>query len=107
MPSRALVLDANILIRPVLGRRVRRLLEAHVDNISFFIPETAYGEAEEHLAALVPGRGGDPAKALISLRSMATLGTVVSQDLYGDFESEARRRLGARGRPRSRLSDMD
>lgn len=96
MPSRALVLDANILIRAVLGQRVRRILEAHADSISFFIPETAYAEAEEHLAALVVKRGGDPAKALVSLRSMAALGTVVSPDLYGNFEAEARKRLGAR-----------
>jgi predicted nucleic acid-binding protein len=96
MPGRALVLDANILIRAVLGQRVRRILEAHADNISFFIPETAYAEAEEHLAMLVVKRGGDPAIAMASLRSMAALGTVTSQDLYGDFEAEARKRLGSR-----------
>ena len=96
MPVRTLVLDANILIRAVLGQRVRRILEAHADNISFFIPETAYAEAEEHLAMLVVKRGGDPAKAMASLGSMAALGTVTSQDLYGDFEAEARKRLGSR-----------
>jgi len=96
MERRALVLDANILIRAVLGNRVRRILEAHADNISFFVPEFAYAEAEDHLAALVVKRGGDPAKGLASLRSMAALGTMVSQDLYGDFEAEARKRLGAR-----------
>ena len=96
MPSRALVLDANILIRAVLGQRVRRILEAHADSISFFVPEPAYEEAEQHLAALVVKRGGDPTQALATLRSMAALGTVVSQDLYGDFEAEVRKRLGAR-----------
>lgn len=96
MVRRALVLDANILIRAVLGNRVREILEAHADNISFFVPETAYAEAEEHLTALIVKRGGDPAKGLASLRSMATLGTIVSPDLYGDFEAEARKRLGAR-----------
>jgi predicted nucleic acid-binding protein len=96
MPSKALVLDANILIRAVLGERVRRILEAHADSISFFIPETAYAEAEEHLAALVVKRGGDPAKAVRLLRSMAALGTVVNRELYADFEAEARKRLVAR-----------
>jgi len=96
MAGKPLVLDANILIRAVLGQRVRRILESHADNISFFIPETAYAEAEEHLAALVVKRGGDPAKAVRLLRSMAALGTVVSRDLYADFEAEARKRLAAR-----------
>jgi len=96
MPSKALVLDANILIRAVLGKRVRSILEVHADNISFHIPETAYSEAEEHLTALVLKRGDDPAKALGLLRSLADLGTIVSLDVYGDFEAEARKRLGAR-----------
>jgi PIN domain len=69
MERRALVLDANILIRAVLGNRVRHILEAHTSNISFFVPESAYAEAEEHLAALVIKRGGDPAKGLASLRT--------------------------------------
>jgi PIN domain len=89
MPSKALVLDANILIRAVLGQRVRRLLEFHADAISFFIPETAYAEAEEHLAALVAKRGGEPEKALRLLRSLAALGTVMTHDIYADFETEA------------------
>ena len=53
MERRALVLDANILIRGVLGQRVRRVLELHADNVSFFVPEAAYTEAQEHLDALV------------------------------------------------------
>jgi predicted nucleic acid-binding protein len=96
MLRKALVLDANILIRAVLGRRVRRILEAHADSISFFLPETAYAEAEEHLAALVVKRGSDPTKALVVLKAMAALVTIVGNDLYGDFEAEAQKRLGAR-----------
>ncbi|MDQ2946867.1 MAG: PIN domain-containing protein [Acidobacteriota bacterium] len=42
MASRAVILDANILIRAVLGNRVRRILEKYADRISFFIPESAY-----------------------------------------------------------------
>jgi len=96
MERRTLVLDANILIRAVLGHRVRHHHEVHADRVSFFVPVTAYAEAEEHLAALVMKRGGKPAKALVSLRAMAALTTLVSDDLYGNFEAEARKRLGAR-----------
>ena len=96
MQRKALVLDANILIRAVLGQRVRRIFEVHAESISFFLPETAYAEAEEHLAALIVKRGGDPAKALAALKAMAALATIVGDDLYGDFEAEARKRLGTR-----------
>lgn len=96
MDRKALVLDANILIRAVLGQRVRRVLEIHADSITFFVPETALEEAEEHLAALIVSRGGDPKIALAALKGMAGLTTIVAGDLYGDFETEARKRLGAR-----------
>lgn len=56
MPSRALVVDANILVRAVLGRRVRELIETYTGEVSFFIPEFACAEAEEHLAVLVANR---------------------------------------------------
>jgi hypothetical protein len=36
MASKALVLDANILIRAVLGQRVRRILESYAESVSFF-----------------------------------------------------------------------
>lgn len=78
--------------------RVRRILEIHADSISFFVPETAYAEAEEHLGTLVRKRGGDPAKALLLLRSLAALGTIVSPDVYEDFEAEARNALGSETR---------
>jgi predicted nucleic acid-binding protein len=96
MPNRAIVLDANILIRAVLGKRVRGILEAHADDISFFVPETAYAEAKECLAALIAKRRGDPARAAVVLRSIAALATIVDHDVYRDFEAEARQRLGTR-----------
>lgn len=96
MPAKGLVLEANILIRAVLGQRVRRILAARADHVSFFIPETAYAEAEEHLAELAISRGGNPTAALTALRTMAALGTLVSKDFYEDFEAESRKRLGAR-----------
>jgi predicted nucleic acid-binding protein len=94
--GKALVLDANILIRAVLGTRVRRIVASYAQSTVLYIPETAYSEAEEHLAELVVKRGGDPGIALRSLRSMAALGTMVSLDVYMDYEAEARRRLASR-----------
>jgi hypothetical protein len=48
------VVDANILIRAVLGRRVRELIEAYAAEVLFFVPESAYTEAEEVLAGMNP-----------------------------------------------------
>jgi predicted nucleic acid-binding protein len=96
MPSRALVVDANILVRAVLGRCVREVFETYAGDVSFFVPESAYAEGEEHLAALVIKRGGDPEKALALLRSLGRLVEPIGAEVYGEFEVEARERLAYR-----------
>ena len=96
MPGKALVIDANILVRAVLGRRVREIIETYAEQASFFVPEVAYAEAEEHLPALVVKRGGDPDKALRFLRSLRGLVDLIGSEVYSDFESTARERLGDR-----------
>jgi predicted nucleic acid-binding protein len=94
--NKALVLDANILIRAVLGQRVRRILEKYTGTITFFVSGMAYAEADTHLLSLVLKRRGDPAKATLLLRARLALTEVVGPDLYGEFEDEARKRLGSR-----------
>jgi predicted nucleic acid-binding protein len=96
MPGRALVIDANILVRAVLGTRVREIIETYAGQASFFVPEVAYDEAEEHLPGLVVKRGGDPDKALRFLRSLRGLVDLIGSEVYSDFESTARERLGDR-----------
>lgn len=96
MQDRSLVLDANILIRAILGHRVRNILERHVADFVFFVPDLAYSEAEKHLVTLVLRRDGNPDSALAALRSVAALTTIVDRDTYGLFEAESRRRLRKR-----------
>ena len=52
-----IVLDANILIRAVLGQRVGQLLDHSQQGIRFYAPETAYAEAEEYLPTLLRKKG--------------------------------------------------
>jgi len=96
VPGRALVVDANILVRAVLGRRVREVFETYARGVSFFVPDSAYAEAEEHLAVLAVKRGGDPEKALALLRSLGRLVERIGSEVYGEFEVEARERLSRR-----------
>lgn len=96
MPGKALVVDANILVRAVLGKRVREIIETYAEQASFFVPDLAYAEAEEHLPTLVTKRGGDPGKALKFLQLLSALMHRIGSELYCDFESTARERLGDR-----------
>jgi hypothetical protein len=57
--SKGLVLDANILIRAVLGKRVRSLLEKYEDSVEFCAPDLCFEQAREYLPAILQGRGVD------------------------------------------------
>jgi predicted nucleic acid-binding protein len=57
------VLDANILIRAVLGRRVREILQTHFTRVRFFAPDTAIAETREHLPEILEKRGIHPEAA--------------------------------------------
>jgi predicted nucleic acid-binding protein len=96
MPGKSLVLDANILVRAVLGKRVREVVEKYAEEASFFVPDVAFAEAEEHLPDLVIKHAGDPGKAFAFLRTLGRLVEVIGSDVYGEFETEARERLAQR-----------
>jgi hypothetical protein len=45
MPGQALVVDANILIRAALGKRVHKLIKTYAETASFLVPDVAYADA--------------------------------------------------------------
>jgi hypothetical protein len=54
--DRSLVLDANILVRAVLGVRVRSLLERYGRDLDFTAPD----EVEDYLPPILVSRGLSP-----------------------------------------------
>jgi len=61
---RAIVLDANILIRAVLGKQVRELIFGNVETVKFFAPDVAYADARKYLPGLLKKRGIEPNAAM-------------------------------------------
>lgn len=53
MSGKTIVLDANILIRAVLGKRVRQLIFDNAATVKFFAPDVAYADARKYLPALL------------------------------------------------------
>ena len=96
MTQRTIVLDANILIRAVLGKRVRQLITEHATNVSFFAPDTAYAEAREHLPALLERRGVSGAAALATLDALEMVVRPIEAELYQPLEQQARARISER-----------
>ena len=77
-PRKGLVLDANILMRAVLGRRVRVLLETYEDAASFYTPDVCFADARHYLGNLLEKWGRDPATGLVALDQLS--GTVQAEN---------------------------
>ena len=92
-----LVLDANILIRAILGRRVRQIIETYESQgLRFFTPDVAFDDAEKYLPLLLKKRGIPLADLPASLDFLRSIIELVHPELYSLFENEARLRLRGR-----------
>lgn len=96
MTRRTIVLDANILVRAILGKRARQLILEHVAHVSFFAPHAAYAEARRHLPALLERRGVDGAAALTTLDALEAIVHPIDAELYRSLEQQALARIGDR-----------
>jgi predicted nucleic acid-binding protein len=91
-----LVLDANILIRAVLGKRVRSLIENYAEHVRFFTPDVCVTSAEEYLPDLAMRRGLSVEEGLTLLARVCDWVEIEYNALYADFETSARERMASR-----------
>ena len=92
-----IVLDANILIRAVLGRRVRHLLELYTAHgLRFYAPDVAFADALKYLPPLLNARQISNADVPAALDYFRSLVEPVNRNSYELFEEEARQRLQGR-----------
>lgn len=96
MNGKAIVLDANILIRAVLGQRVRQLLLEHAATVKFFSPDVAYADARKYLPALLEKRGVNSAAALRVLDTLEAMVLPLEFDLYAGLQHQALQRIAMR-----------
>lgn len=95
-PRRGLVLDANILMRAVLGRRVLQLLEAYENVASFYSPDVCFQDARQYVSQILEKRGLNPESGLSVLAHLSELVESVDLSLYVGFEQLARERIEIR-----------
>jgi predicted nucleic acid-binding protein len=92
-----IVIDANILIRAVLGRRVRGIIETYSGPRSiFFTPDVAFSDAEKYLPLLLKKFDKPRDDVRTDLEYLRQMIKVVDHDVYGVFEQQARLRLHGR-----------
>jgi predicted nucleic acid-binding protein len=93
---RSLVLDANILIRAVLGKRVHQLIERYSLEVDLYAPDAAFLEVEEHLPRLSAKAGLPLDKAMAVYDALGVLVQELPELMYGKRAAEARARIERR-----------
>lgn len=96
MTRRALVLDANILVRAVLGQRVRELILTHAQDVQMFAPDVAYADARKYLPGLLEKRGVAAAPALLVLDRLERLVRPLDAEVYLTQRAAALQRIASR-----------
>ena len=86
MSGKTIVLDANILIRAVLGKRVRELILEHAATIQFFAPDVAYADARKYLPALLAKRGVKSATAMAVLDALESMVRSLGANQYAGLQ---------------------
>lgn len=91
-----IVLDSNIIIRAVLGKKVKNLLSSNLDSTRFYTPLVCYEDAEKYLPQLFIKRNESPHDALEKLRSLVPLLQIISEEEYRTFKTVSQIRIGRR-----------
>lgn len=94
--NKIIVLDANILIRAVLGKKVRGILEQYVSTTQFVTPDICYQDARKYLPPLFEKRNLPVQNALDVLEKLNCLVESIDANLYCLYEEEAKQRIAIR-----------
>ncbi len=96
MGTKTVVLDANILVRAVLGTKARELVIAHAASTRFFAPDVAYQDARKYLPGLLEKRHMDPGPAMAVLDHLERIVLPVEYEVYAEFQQAALQRIAVR-----------
>ena len=96
MSKKAIVLDANILIRAVLGKRVRELIVDSADVVQFFAPDVAYADARKYLPSLLEKRGVKSEPAIAVLDALESIVRPLELGVYEGLKTQALQRIAIR-----------
>lgn len=94
--QRGLVLDANILVRAVFGKRVRRILESANQSSIFCSPDRCFEEALRHIPAIATRRLLDAGTALNDFENISRMVEPIGETDYADFRESAMHRISER-----------
>jgi len=94
--SRRIVIDANILVRAVLGVRVRDLIERYCDSTAFYVAELNVEEALRYLEQLARRKGIEQQTWRASFDAVMTAVQIVPTNELTAVRDVAMMRIGRR-----------
>ena len=97
--AKQIVLDANILVRAVLGTRVSRLIHDYAADVVWLTVEEAFEDATTYLPEVLAKRGLDEGATQAALHKLATLRRfirAIPNEIFEHLEVPARERLKGR-----------
>lgn len=96
MTARRIVLDANILIRAMLGVKVGGLLAKYADSVEFCAPSIAFEDAEANLPAIIAKRGIGPEQLALGLDAVRRLIEELPTEVTDPMRARALQRIDRR-----------
>lgn len=93
---KGIVLDANILIRAVFGRRALHLLETYEDRARFYAPDVCFCDALKYIPLISKQRGFDAELRASFLHEISRTVEQVDCSVYEHYEPIARERIDRR-----------
>jgi predicted nucleic acid-binding protein len=96
LSNKAIILDANILIRAVLGKRVRELIVSNAQTVQFFAPDVAYADARKYLPTLLEKRSVNSESAMTVLDALASIVRPLELGVYAGLQAQALQRISIR-----------
>jgi predicted nucleic acid-binding protein len=94
--DKAIVVDANIIIRAILGTTVRNIIVSHAEKTAFYTSSLSIEEVHKHLPKLFEKRGQDPSKAMDLLNSLSGFISEVPTELLLQLKNKALQRIAIR-----------
>ena len=96
MSGKAIVLDTNILIRAVLGKKVRELIFDNAATVEFFTPDVCCADARKYLPVLLEKRDVAAGAAMLVLDRLEGIVRPIDAELYAGMQQQALQRIAVR-----------
>jgi len=93
MSSKSIVLDANIVIRAILGERVRNLIIQHYQAVDFLVPDVCLVDARKYIPQIFEKRKISTEPAIELLEKFGTILNTVDHEIYQRYSKEAKERI--------------